>query len=76
MGQILVVFFACLFQYWSMYWSRIFFGEPGPQVSLFVSIFYPIYSSFLAPLVFWLIEQWEKLWWGGIYAPEGNRSAI
>ena len=76
MGQILLVFFACLFQYWSMYWLKIFFGESRLQVSLFVSIFYPVYNSLLAPLWFWAIEQWEKLWWGGVYAPERNRSAI
>jgi hypothetical protein len=76
MGQIFVVLFASLFQYWIMYCLEIFFGGPRPQVLFFVAIFYPIYNSLLAPLWFWIIEQWEKLWGGGVYAPEGNRSAI
>jgi rod shape-determining protein MreD len=76
MSQIFVVFFACLFQYWSMYWIKIFFGQSPPQVPFFAVIFYPVYNSLLAPLLFWIMEQWEKLWGGGVYAPERNRSAI
>jgi len=71
LGQIFVVLFACLFQFWSMHGIRIFFGEPPLQMPFFVAIFYPIYNSILAPLCFWLIEQWERLW-GGAYAPEHN----
>lgn len=76
MGQIFLVFFACLFQYWSMYWLKIFFGEPRPQVLFFVAIFYPVYNSLLAPLLFWIIEQWEKLWGRRVYEPKRNRSTI
>jgi len=72
MGQGLVVFIACLFQYWAMYFVRIFFGEPRPELPFLASIFYPLINGILAPLWFWLIEEWEKLWGGGVYAPERN----
>jgi hypothetical protein len=71
-----VVFFACLFQYWSMYWIEIFFGEARPLIPFFVAAFYPIYNSLLAPLWFWVIEKWEKLWGGRVYAPERSGSPI